>query len=224
MKVSCIIAAGGRGERFGKERPKQFQYLKGKPVIAWSIEAFLEVPSVKEIVLVIPDGWEDEAKRIAHEFIEDVPFKIVKGGASRAQSVLNGLRVMSDGHEWVAVHDAARPGIKPSQIEAAILLARDIGASCVVTPCVDTVKIVDSSRLIVKTIPRDQVYFAQTPQVARRSDLLKALEKDEMSFIQATDEATLLEALGIPIGVVEGGINNLKITRPEDLKFLEQIL
>ena len=224
MKVSCIIAAGGRGERFGKERPKQFQYFKGRPVIAWSIRAFLDVPFIKEMVLVVPDGWEDEAERIARESIENIPFKIVKGGASRAQSVYNGLREVAEGHEWVAVHDAARPGIRPSQIEAALLLARDIGASCVATSCVDTVKLVDSSRLIVKTMPRDQVYLAQTPQVARRVDLLKAFEKDDSALIHATDEATLLESIGVPVGVVDGGINNLKITRPEDLKFLEQIL
>ncbi len=224
MKVSALIAAGGRGERFGKERPKQFQYLKGKPVVAWSIEAFRSVPYIKELVIVVPSDWEEEAERIAEEFSDGLKYKIVTGGSSRAQSVLNGLKMVNEDYEFVAVHDAARPGIYPSQIEAAILLARDIGACVVATPVVDTVKIVDSSRLIIKTIPRDQVYLAQTPQVARREDLLKAFSKDETTLIQATDEATLLEELGVPVGVVDGGINNLKITRLEDLKFLEQIL
>lgn len=224
MKVCALIAGGGRGERFGKERPKQFQYLKGKPVIAWCIEAFREVPYIRGLVLVVPSGWEEEAHRIAQEFSRGLPYKVVTGGPSRAHSVLNGLEAVEDGCEWVAVHDAARPGIYTHQIEAAVLLARDIGASVVAIPVVDTVKLVDSSRLIMKTIPRDQVYLAQTPQVARRAVLLKAYTDDDSLLVHATDEASLLEVLGIPIGVVDGGINNLKITRSEDLKFLEEIL
>ena len=224
MKVSALIAAGGRGERFGKERPKQFQYLKGKPVVAWSIEAFRSVPYIKELVIVVPSDWVDETERIAKEFCGTMSYKVVIGGASRAQSVLNGLKMVNEGFEFVAVHDAARPGIYPSQIEAAILLARDIGACVVATPVVDTVKIVDSSKLIIKTIPRDQVYLAQTPQVARRDDLMRAFSKDELTLTHMTDESSLLEGLGVPVGIVDGGMNNMKITRPEDLKFLEQIL
>jgi len=224
MKVAGVIAAGGTGKRFGAEMPKQFHYLKGKPVLAWSIEAFEKVPYVEEVVIAAPEGWEDITKRILQGFSLRLHYQVVTGGVSRAQSVLNGLMALSNDMEWVAVHDAARPGILPQQIEEAILLAREIGAAIVAVQAADTVKIVDSSGLIVKTIPRKDVRLAQTPQVARIKDLIDAYEADKGSFLGATDEASVLERMGIPVGVVDGGVNNMKITRPEDIRFLEGML
>lgn len=224
MKVCGLIAAGGIGKRFGAERPKQFLYLRGKPVIAWSIEAFQQVPYCEELVIVVPDGWQETVEGIAKEFCRNIGYKIVVGGASRAGSVLNGLKAVRSDVEWVAVHDAARPGIYPQQIEEAILLSREVGASIVAMKAIDTIKIVDNSGLVIKTIPRSDVYLAQTPQVARIADLLRAFSEDEIYFLNATDESSILERIGIPVGIVEGGINNLKITRPEDLKILEAVL
>ena len=230
MKVSCIIAAGGIGERFnaGHHLPKQFHKLLGDYVLSWSIRAFLKVSYCAEIIVVAPSRWQDNAYNICQDILkdkEDIDWKVTIGGQTRAHSVLNGILKSRDDIEWVAVHDSARPGIMPYQIEQAILLAKKLnGASIVGIRAVDTIKLVDSSSLVIKTIPRDEVCYAQTPQVAQKKDLLRAYKEAEDKLMQMTDEASLLELIGVPVGVVEGGINNMKITTQRDIRLLEAIL
>ena len=223
MNVSAIIAAGGAGRRFGSQEPKQFMNLLGRPIISWSIEAFSKVPYVREMVIVVPASHRETTREILEELSLEIPVRVVIGGASRQESVWNGLSSVSGDMEWVAVHDAARPGVTPEQVEEVCLMAREIGAAILAVPAHDTVKLVDRDGLIVRTLDRSEIMLAQTPQVARRDDLAAAYRFAEKTRLRATDEASLLEAAGKPVGVVEGGANALKITTGADLRLLEII-
>ncbi len=226
MKVSAIIVAAGAGTRFGTRPPKQFLDLGGRPVLLWSLEVFDRSPLIKEIVVVVPSSEKETAINIIEGRIHNEPIKVVLGGATRQDSVKSGLDAVDPGIEWIAVHDAARPLVTDMQIEAVCLMAHEIGAAILALPIQDTVKEVDKTGLIIRSHDRSRLYLAQTPQVCRRQDLESAysLRGDRGMIIKATDEAGLLEALGITIGVVRGSPNNLKITTQEDFKIAEALI
>ena len=217
MRTAAIIVAAGSGSRFGSETPKQFLEINGKPVIAHTIERFEAAPSVDSIVIVVA------AERIAQ--IDPSPFRKVSGvaigGASRAESVLNGLSVLLDDIEVVAVHDGARPLVTVAEIEATIARAKETGAACLVAPVTDTIKSVRGGE-IAATLDRDKLRRALTPQAFKREVLLAAFENADLAA--ATDECYLVEKLGHPITIVEGSPRNIKITHPEDLILAEAFL
>ena len=217
MRTAAIIVAAGSGSRFGSETPKQFLEINGKPVIAHTIERFEAAPSVDSIVIVVA------AERIAQ--IDPSPFRKVSGvaigGASRAESVLNGLSVLLDDIEVVAVHDGARPLVTVAEIEATIARAKEAGAACLVAPVTDTIKSVRGGE-IAATLDRDKLRRALTPQAFKREVLLAAFENADLAA--ATDECYLVEKLGHPITIVEGSPRNIKITHPEDLILAEAFL
>jgi 2-C-methyl-D-erythritol 4-phosphate cytidylyltransferase len=217
MRTAAIIVAAGSGSRFGSETPKQFLEINGKPVIAHTIERFEAAPSVDSIVIVVA------AERIAQ--IDPSPFRKVSGvaigGASRAESVLNGLSVLLDDIEVVAVHDGSRPLVTVEEIEATIAKAKETGAACLVAPVTDTIKSIRGGE-IAATLDRDKLRRALTPQVFKREVLLAAFENADLAA--ATDECYLVEKLGHPITIVEGSPRNIKITHPEDLILAEAFL
>ncbi len=227
MKVSAIIVAAGAGIRFGTKTPKQFLDLGGRPVLLWSLEAFDRSPFVKEIIVVVPASEEKTAINIIDSRVHKAPIKVVLGGATRQDSVKSGLDAVDPDLDWIAVHDAARPLVTDMQIEAVCLMAHGIGAAILALPVQDTVKEVDENGRIVRTQDRSRLYLAQTPQVCRKKDLQSAysLAGDKgILTIKATDEAGLLEVLGIAIGVVKGSPGNFKITTQEDLKMAEALI
>ncbi len=218
MKVSAVIAAGGRGTRLGSDLPKQFLDLGGKPLIAWCIEAFCGTYLVSDVVIVTPINYVELASEIAEKYVCSKPATVVTGGGTRQESVLNGIKASSADTPWVAVHDAARPFITTDHIESVCLLAFEAGAAIPGISCPDTVKKIDSAGIVLETLDRSQLILAQTPQVCRKEDILEAYRKAERNGWTFTDESSLLEANGIPVAVSKGTMHNFKVTTEADLR------
>ncbi|MCK4426739.1 MAG: 2-C-methyl-D-erythritol 4-phosphate cytidylyltransferase [Deltaproteobacteria bacterium] len=224
MKISAIIVAAGASIRFGARIPKQFIALGGRPVLAWSLEVFERSSLINEMIVVVPPSDEVSAIEITRKWVHRVPVKVIPGGATRQESVKSGLDAVDADLEWVAVHDAARPLVTLTQIEAVCFLAQEVGAAILAIPVQDTVKVVDEDGLIIRSQDRTRLYLAQTPQVCRKEDLRLAYKLAEVKGIKATDEAGLLEVSGVAVGVVEGSPGNFKITTQEDLKMAEALI
>ena len=218
MHVTALIAAGGRGVRLGADRPKQFLEIGGRSILEMSVAALAASPRITDIVVALPEdhleaagnGWAPLPKPVA----------FVAGGARRQDSVANAFARAPQHADVIVIHDAARPFATIEIIARTIDAARVHGAAIAAIPVRDTVKQAgeadrDGSRPIRGTIPRETIFLAQTPQAFRREVLARALE--EGRAIDATDEAMLVERLGLPIHVVEGDPRNIKITTPEDL-------
>jgi 2-C-methyl-D-erythritol 4-phosphate cytidylyltransferase/2-C-methyl-D-erythritol 2,4-cyclodiphosphate synthase len=219
MHVAAIIAAGGRGVRFGADRPKQFLDIGGRSILELSVAALAASDRIREIVVALPDDHVDAGAKALGQAISR-PIAVVAGGARRQDSVANAFAKASKDADIVLIHDAARPFVTRDVIDRAINGAERHGAAIAALGVRDTVKqtgdaFADGSRLIRATIPRDSVFLAQTPQAFRRDILARAL--NEGRDVDATDEAMLVERLGVPVHVVEGDARNVKITTPEDL-------
>ncbi|MFA5908137.1 MAG: 2-C-methyl-D-erythritol 4-phosphate cytidylyltransferase [Vicinamibacterales bacterium] len=219
MHVAAIIAAGGRGVRLGADRPKQFLDLGGRSILDMSIAALASSGRIDEIVVAVPpDHLDATAAAWAHG--AGKPLTFVAGGARRQDSVANAFAKTSAGADIILIHDAARPFVTGEVIGRAIDAARAHGAAIAAIPVRDTVKQAgatapDGSRPITATIPRESVLLAQTPQAFRRDVLARAL--DAGHAIDATDEAMLVERLGLPVHIVDGDPGNIKVTTPDDL-------
>ncbi|WP_428039442.1 2-C-methyl-D-erythritol 4-phosphate cytidylyltransferase [Candidatus Avelusimicrobium fimicolum] len=211
---SAVIVAGGSGSRMG--RPKQMLPLGAKPVLVRTVEAFLQTPEIKEIVVVTPpENRAELQKRFPGIAFADP-------GKTRLLSVKNGFLKTSAASQLVAVHDGARPLVEPAHISACLQAARQYGAAVLAVPVKDTVKVCEGG-FVQNTLDRAVLWAAQTPQCYRRPVLAEALEK----FGQeegATDESQLVEKLGIKVRVVPSSYKNNKITTPEDLIFAEALL
>jgi 2-C-methyl-D-erythritol 4-phosphate cytidylyltransferase/2-C-methyl-D-erythritol 2,4-cyclodiphosphate synthase len=212
MHVAAIIVAAGKGERVGAAEPKQFLDLGGgRTMVAMSIEAFLSSPHVDELIVAVPPGFVD---RIA----SDVRVRVVEGGARRQDSMANAFASVSPAADVVLVHDAARPFVTARLIAATIDAAREHGAAIAALPVRDTVKraiVAGGGRRIAETLPRDDIFLAQTPQAFRRDVLEAALAAAE--GIDVTDEAMLVERAGMPVYIVPGDAENVKITTREEV-------
>ncbi len=217
-RTSVLIVAAGAGKRFGG--PKQFAYLRGQPVLEWTLERFQALGSIDDIVLVLPDEQDMKHYRLRYPKIVD----IVRGGEKRQDSVWQGFRLLK-GQETgiVLVHDGARPLVSSELIGRVIAAARTLGAVVPVLPVEETVKeIRDGS--VVRTLDRTFLARAQTPQGFQYALLKRALESARKDRFQGTDEASLAERAGIPVGAVEGEARNIKITTPVDIKIAEALL
>lgn len=211
---SAVIVAGGSGSRMG--RPKQMLPLGAKPVLVRTVEAFLQTPEIKEIVVVTPPENRAELQKRFPGIVFADP------GKTRLLSVKNGFLKTSAASQLVAVHDGARPLVEPAHISACLQAARQYGAAVLAMPVKDTVKVCEGG-FVQNTLDRAVLWAAQTPQCYRRPVLAEALEK----FGQeegATDESQLVEKLGIKVRVVPSSYKNNKITTPEDLIFAEALL
>ena len=216
MFVSAIVAAGGRGVRLGADRPKQFLEIGGRSILETSITALAHSDRVNEIIVALPEdhldaaaGWRAASKPIA----------VVAGGSRRQDSVANAFAKTSRQADVIVIHDAARPFVTSDLIARTGDAARAHGAAIAAIAVRDTVKQAgdparDGSRPIRATLPRDTIFLAQTPQAFRRDVLAKAIDAGQS--IDATDEAMLVERLGLPVHVVPGDPRNIKITTAED--------
>jgi len=218
--VAAIIAAGGRGVRLGADRPKQFLKLGGRSILDLSIDALAASDRIHEIVVAVPPDHLD-ATAAAWAGVTGKPLTIVAGGMRRQDSVANALARTAATADIILIHDAARPFVTAGVIARTIDAAVTHGAAIAALSVRDTVKqagasVADGSRPITATIPRDSIFLAQTPQAFRRDVLARALAAGHT--IDATDEATLVERLGLPVQIVEGDAGNIKVTTPEDLE------
>jgi 2-C-methyl-D-erythritol 4-phosphate cytidylyltransferase len=213
--TAAIIVAGGKGLRFGGRVRKQYILLNGKPIVWWSLRAFEKSPSVQSMILVVPteDVSQLSAKSRAWKFGKLT--SIVCGGVTRADSVRKGLSAVSETCQYVAVHDAVRPLIKPETIERVIQAARQSKAALAACPSKDTVKLANGDGCIHSTPAREKVWLAQTPQAFEINLLRRAHRKAKK--VLATDDAMLVERLGIKVRLVDAPADNMKITTPIDL-------
>jgi 2-C-methyl-D-erythritol 4-phosphate cytidylyltransferase len=217
-QASAIVVAAGAGKRFGEM--KQFAYLRGKPVLEWTLEAFQGHGEVDAVVLVLPDEQDLKHYRMRYAKIVD----IVRGGERRQDSVWQGFRLLDAATaEVVLVHDGARPLVSPGLISRVIAAARADGAAVPALPLEDTVKEVREGR-VVRTADRTLLARTQTPQGFLYTVLKKALYQARRDRFYGTDEAMLAERAGIPVSVVEGDPRNIKITTRVDLKIAEGLL
>ncbi len=214
-KIGAVIVAAGSGLRFGER--KQFKKLASKPLYLYSLQHFIDCDLIDEIVLVIP---EDLINTITFEVrkLNQIPkIKIVAGGKLRQDSVLAGIEGLSANCDMVCVHDAARPFVSTDLIVGTITACENNDGAIAAIPSRDTVKEVDSNDYRIKrTIPREKIWLAQTPQVFHRGKLQKALSYVKGKGIKVTDESTLLESLDYSIVVVESKTDNFKITTQRD--------
>ena len=237
--VAAVLVAAGSGKRMaarlagregssasgGRSRPKQFLQLAGRPILTHTIDRFESTPAVDLIVLVVPPGDE---RRCADEIVRPYGFRkvaaIVAGGAERQTSVAHGLAELPDEVEWVAVHDGVRPCVTPEQIAAVIGAAGGADGAILAVPLGDTPKQVGPDGVIQSTLPRSQIWLAQTPQVFRRTALWEAHARAAADGVIGTDDAALMERLGARVVVREGSSANIKITTPDDLPVAERWL
>jgi 2-C-methyl-D-erythritol 4-phosphate cytidylyltransferase/2-C-methyl-D-erythritol 2,4-cyclodiphosphate synthase len=218
VHVSAIIAAGGRGARFGDTRPKQTLLLAGRPILQRSVDAFLQSTLVADIVVALPPELAaDPPEYLAHA---GKPLTIVEGGRRRQDSVALAFARVPSRADIVVIHDAARPLVTAALIERTVAAAAETGAAIAAVRVSDTVKRAGPSGEIVGTLSRDEIFLAQTPQAFRVSVLRDALAVPQ----EGTDEAALAEQAGHRVRLVEGDPRNLKITAPEDLAMAERLL
>jgi 2-C-methyl-D-erythritol 4-phosphate cytidylyltransferase / 2-C-methyl-D-erythritol 2,4-cyclodiphosphate synthase len=216
MYVTAIIAAAGRGERFGAGQPKQLLPIGGRTMLERSVDAFLTHVSVNDVIVALPAELVERPP--AYLIRTAKPLRIVAGGARRQDSVAAAFRVLEDRCELIVVHDAARPFASADLISRTIAAAGESGVALAAIAARDTVKEVAGS-VVRATLDRNTIYLAQTPQAFRRDILRDALAINS----DATDEASLAEQAGHAVRIVEGETTNIKITTPEDLWIAEAI-
>jgi 2-C-methyl-D-erythritol 4-phosphate cytidylyltransferase/2-C-methyl-D-erythritol 2,4-cyclodiphosphate synthase len=212
MFVTAIIAAGGRGTRFGGDRLKQLVEVQGQAILERSVRAFLSHPEISEVIVALPAELMDPPPHYldrAH---------LVRGGDRRQDSVANAFRAASTASDVVVIHDAARPFVSASLISRTIASAATNGAALAAIAARDTVKRVGRDT-VLETLPRETIYLAQTPQAFRRHVLASALAIAD----DATDEAALAERAGHTVHIVNGDASNIKITTAEDLRIAEAL-
>lgn len=217
-----VIPAAGIGSRMQAQCPKQYLTVSGKTILELTLACFLEHPSVRGIVLALAehDRWWSHLP-----LASDPRIRTVIGGAERADSVLNALLALNDSgaqaHDWVLVHDAARPLLKREDLDRLLIsLAADPVGGLLAVPARDTLKQVSADGRVMKTIDRSLIWHALTPQMFRLGLLQDALAAALHAQIAVTDESAAMEWAGFTPRVIEGLASNIKITRPEDLLLL----
>jgi 2-C-methyl-D-erythritol 4-phosphate cytidylyltransferase/2-C-methyl-D-erythritol 2,4-cyclodiphosphate synthase len=237
MHVTAIIAAGGRGHRFGNAEPKQLLSIGGRPILEHSIAAFAGHPSIDAIVVALPQELVDQPPAYLRSAQASArrgfgkPLSVVSGGARRQDSVANAFAVADRQSDVIVIHDAARPFASAELIARTVAAAAESGAAVAAVQSRDTVKRATGgsgaapsfNRTVIETLVRDTIYLAQTPQAFQRDVLRRALEIGARDGVDATDEAALVELAGLPVRLVDGDAWNIKITTAEDMTLGEAI-
>jgi 2-C-methyl-D-erythritol 4-phosphate cytidylyltransferase len=212
----AIVVAGGDGARLGADRPKAFVGLGDRVLLAWSVEMLDEHPAVDGIVLVVPAGWEEPATLLADDRAAGKVAAAVAGGPSRSQSVAAGLAEVPDDADLIVVHDAARPFATAELVTRVLSGLADAEGAVPGVAVTDTIKRVAGGR-VAETPPRASLVAVQTPQAFTAAALRRAYAVDAERLAAATDCASLLEAQGAAVAVVDGDPGNIKITTTDDL-------
>jgi 2-C-methyl-D-erythritol 4-phosphate cytidylyltransferase len=241
MRVAAIVAAGGQGTRLGTAVPKQFLELGGRAILDRSVEALLQCPVIEEVIVALPSA--DAAN--PPDYLRHVArVRVVEGGARRQDSVANAFAAVSADATVVLIHDAARPFVDRATIERTIEAVESCGAAIAALQARDTVKLADVTETnwvggefgqpvpavqpkrvpaVKRTLDRETIFLAQTPQAFRRDVLARAIAHGQQGA-DATDEASLAEQLGETVLLVPGDPRNLKITTAADLAFARGLL
>jgi 2-C-methyl-D-erythritol 4-phosphate cytidylyltransferase len=221
MIVGGVIVAAGRGERFGATG-KILADVAGRPMLAWSLEAFAQSGSIRDVVIVAGAHTLDAVHSLVEHGSWPKVRTIVEGGTERSQSVRCGVQALANDVDVCVIQDAARPLVTVEFIERAAAVAAVDGAAIVAVPVTDTLKRTGSGGLVTETVDRATLWAAQTPQAFRRAALIEAFASAESEG--CTDEAMLFERLGLPVRIVNGSRDNVKVTVPEDLPIADFLL
>lgn len=217
MKKYAVIVAGGKGERFGSDVPKQFLLLQGIPVLQHTLNLFNGIAD--ELVLVLPESQQSYWAELVITYNITIPHKVVSGGNTRFQSVYNALQVIPD-DGIVAIHDGVRPLASKELINNCYTNAETKGNAVAAVALKDSIREITGN--ISKAVNRDNYRLVQTPQVFKTSELKAAYNKPEQNHY--TDDASVMEANGHTINLIDGEHSNIKITVAEDLKLAETLL
>lgn len=219
----AVIVAAGTGSRMGAGVNKQFLEIAGKPVLAYTLEAFDQATTICDVVVVAKAEEIVTVSELVRDFDIQKVRNIVAGGAVRQQSVYNGV-MAAERCTHVAIHDGARPFILPETIDKAVEAAWKFGAAAVGVRINDTVKRCDDKGIITETVDRSSLWAVQTPQVFDRAVILGAHQYVQQHGLEVTDDCMALEAIGGQVRMVEGQYSNRKMTTPEDLIYGEAIV
>jgi 2-C-methyl-D-erythritol 4-phosphate cytidylyltransferase len=223
MNVAIIVAAG-RGSRAGVGRAKQFREISGIPIIIHTLARFELCETVREAVVVLPAQDCEEFTALASGHGLRKVSRAVAGGETRAESVWRGLQTFDESSvEVVAVHDGVRPFVRPEEIDRTVREAELHGAAVLAAPAVETIKEAEACR-VLRTLERARLWHAQTPQCFRYGLLRRAYAQPGALAADVTDCSALVERLGEPVRLVEGGAHNVKITTPQDFELAEILL
>lgn len=232
--ISAIIPAAGQGRRMNSKKAKQYLCLAGKPVLSHTLLTFVDHQNIDKIILVIPAGDFDYCQQqILAPFDLQTKITLIPGGKTRQDSVYNGIMALDSKTELVVIHDGVRPLIRNKEISLCIKQAAKTGACILGIPAFDTVKkitrIYDNIQTdnqageIQKTLVRDQIWLAQTPQVFARELIKKAHQLARQENFEGTDDAALVERMGFKVKIIAGHRLNIKITSPEDLALAKAV-
>ncbi|MEP7255224.1 MAG: 2-C-methyl-D-erythritol 4-phosphate cytidylyltransferase [Ferruginibacter sp.] len=219
MKKFAVIVAGGSGSRMNNAIPKQFLLLNGKPVLYYTINTFLKAYDDLQIILVLPEEFSAAGKEIVDAFFDHRRIKTAFGGRTRFHSVQNGLQLVNE-ESIVFVHDAVRCLVSVDLVRRCYDAAMENGSAIPVIDCKDSVRLLTAEGN--EALERNTIKLVQTPQTFHSKILLPAFNIDYKD--KFTDEATVVEAFGLKVNLVEGEENNFKITRPVDLLLAERLL
>ena len=219
MFSTAVITAGGSGQRFGEL--KQFKKLNGQPLYEYSLKTFIDVSLFGEIILVVPvENQKTIEQQVKKKYRSLV--KVIVGGLNRQDSVKNGVMNSSSKTDLVVIHDAARPFITKKLIKDCILACSNSDGAIIALQPFDTIKY-SKSNVVEKTIDREKVWMAQTPQAFIKEKILEAYN-NKLNELIMTDESSMMEGMGYKIKIVRGSENNFKITTDDDWKRAEMVL
>lgn len=227
-----IITAAGRGTRLKANISKQFIKLCGKPILAHTVNVFQKSKLVDEIFILVPSQYiEYTQKHIINKYKFDKVTRLIIGGETRQETVNNALPFIPDKCEMISVHDGVRPLIYPSDVDLLFETLAEFNKDdpkvkgvILAAPAYETIKQIHDTDDCIKTIPRETVYHAQTPQTFFKDALIEAYMNAQANNISATDDAMLVESIGYKVRLIKGNHENIKITTPIDLFLAELII
>ena len=225
MQVTAIVVAAGEGRRMGGVLPKPYRLIAGRAMILHTLDRCFDARSVDDVILVVAANElvRCEALLNVDPKLRRRPWRLEKGGGTRQESVLHGLKAAKAETEIVVIHDGARPLVSPALIDRCVEAARQEGAAIAGVPARDTIKIVSGDRHVLSTPDRNTLWEIQTPQVFRKDWVMEGHERALREGFSATDDSMLIERMGKPVFIVEGHRTNLKMTLPEDILLAEAL-
>lgn len=220
MKISVIIASGGTGKRTGVPLPKQYIQFNGKELIAYTLEIFQRSQLINEIIVSAQKDFFSLLEVIKKKYSITKLNKIVEGGEERQHSVFNAIKsVTADNNDLIAIHDAVRPLLSQDILSQSIQTAKEFGSAVIAIKAKDT--LIKGNDSVSSYVDRQEIYYAQTPQIFRYGILVDAMKKAEEEKFIGTDESMLVHRAGNKIKIVEGSSLNFKITNQDDIKLFE---
>ena len=221
---SLILPAAGEGTRMGTDIPKPYLLLKGKTVLERTLSCFRQVDSLKQVIVSTSDAYKEQTSELLNTLFKGVDTVVVSGGKRRQDSIYNAFQEVLATVRYVAVHDAVRPFVKMDKITRCLNMASESGGAILGVPVKDTIKQVTADGFIHGTPDRSLLWQAQTPQIFKKDLYEKAFKFAQQKNADVTDDASLFEAFGKEVRIVEGDRENFKLTYPIDFKIAEMLV